>query len=677
MSGPARGTVGRRLMLIVVGSVGAAVTLVFAVFAATHIKQQRDSTYMDLVSMADVTALGARAAIAFGDARAAEDTLASLRARPSITRAALFTADGRLFASYPAGPAVAAPSTPALPATARHPAGAAALSMTLPPASVWDTRLRVARPLDYQGEHLGTVVLEADLTAMWRAIGGTVVLLMGASLGAFLASLLLARRVTRSISEPIRALVQAADQVSHTADFSLRVPPAGERDLARLIDGFNGMLAQIQARDRELAGGRDRLESEVRARTAELERAKEAAEAANRAKSEFLATMSHEIRTPMNGVLGMTELLLRTQPTPQKQRQFVETIQRSGVHLMGIINDILDFSKIEARKLELENIPFDLAEIAAEVVELFAERAHGKGLQLSCVRPPAMPTALRGDPGRVRQILGNLVSNAIKFTDQGEIVLRLRLLEDAALSGLYGLEVQDSGIGVPAEVQEQIFQAFTQADGSTTRRYGGTGLGLAISTRLAQLMGGTLTLESAAGRGSTFRLTVRFDKQQEATAPAATVPQAVASATPESRARGALSGLRVLLAEDNPVNQAVAVAMLEHLGAVVTVAGHGQEALDALAASAVDLMLVDCQMPVMDGYEATAEIRRQEARSGSKRHLPIVALTANAVSGDRERCLAAGMDDYLSKPFAYAELERILMCWRPDAEAPELPAIAS
>ena len=458
------------------------------------------------------------------------------------------------------------------------------------------------------------------------------------ALFALLFTYILARRLSLSLSQPISAMSDAVKAIQH-GDYTTPLPVAEDAELGDLARHINNLALGLEKASREQKQAMD-----------ELIRTREEAERANRAKSEFLAMMSHELRTPMNGVLGMLQLMETTKMT-EEQAEYSALATESTEHLLRVINDILDFSRFERDALELENISFNLADLIATSVQAFAHNAQQRGLALELDLQPGLDLLrVKGDPTRIRQILVNLIGNALKFTEFGSVRVETAWRQSDAQHIFFTCAVRDSGIGISPELLESMFDAFQQADNSISRRYGGTGLGLPIARNLAERMGGSLYAESSEGLGSVFHLEIPLQRvQQEEPVP----PVGAVGDIPPER-----DGC-VLLVEDNPVNRTVVEAMLRSLGLQVSVAGDGAQAVSMASQEKYALILMDCRLPVMDGYEATRRIRQLPGLET----LPIIALTANARHGDRDICLQAGMNDYLAKPFKRTDLQQVLQRW--------------
>jgi signal transduction histidine kinase/CheY-like chemotaxis protein len=774
-------SLGRRLRSAAVLAVTLAVTLVFVGSSVFEALTGRRQALEEVQSLSGVLARNLQGALAFGDRHSATGTIASLAAVSSVRQAALYEADGKIFAVY-----------------RRADIGRDVLLNELTPtdsARVGWRLIIVATPVLVEGQPLGTLIVEQDLTRLWTALLTRLALVAAIALVALLIGLRIAARVHREVVRPVRQLVSFMDEVASTHGYGLRAEESGPREIRRLTERFNELLAQIALRETALENHRNELEATIDRRTADLRAAKEAAETASRAKSDFLANMSHEIRTPMNGVLGMLDLLLDT-PLAERQRHFARTAFGSGEALLAILNDILDFSKIEAGRMRIERHSFDLTQVIEETVSLFAKPAQAHGVELLCYVDRALPRRIEGDALRVRQVLTNLVSNAVKFTQEGEIAVSGRAVETPE-GPLVEITVRDTGPGISESAQKIIFEAFEQADGSTTRRFGGTGLGLSICRRLTELMGGGISVASKMGVGSEFRCWFPLEPATDE-APASTLAAsslegaralviddnetnrmivqhylqglgvevtlcsdsraslALASSAADAGAPydivlsdlhmpqmdgltlaralradpryahvpiailtsleapsnanaverhvqawmtkplrrhqlthmmrrlltapmdgipetdfggtgpGALEapqlGLRVLLAEDNEVNQLVAQAHLMAMGCEVVTACNGREALGLWRAGDFDVVLMDCHMPELDGYAAARSMREVERLRGA-RPVAIIALTANALEDARDRCLAAGMSDHLAKPFTRAKLAAMLKRW--------------
>jgi two-component system sensor histidine kinase/response regulator len=752
-----------RIKIVLLASLSSAMALIIAggAIAYTDYVSGKRALFHRLQTQAQITATHSAAAVAFDDADAAGHALEALRADRAIMAAEILRADGTRLAKKEFLRELGNV----------HVVASVVLEQDIGTLHLWAT----PKELHAELARDGVVLLVVLVLALAAALGATAIL-------------------QRLISGPILALANMASTVSRERDYSLRLDVQSADEIGQLVSSFNGMLDQIESRDMKLRQHHAELEQTVASRTEQLAIALEDAKAAGRAKADFLANMSHEIRTPMNGVIGMLELL-HSEDLGTQQRNMLETARSSADSLLTLINDVLDFSKIEAGKLTLESIDVDLRSLAEEVATLFSQPAQANGVELSCFVHHDVPAVVRSDPTRLRQIVSNLLGNAVKFTERGHVLLEVRVLKRTETATSVCIVVRDSGIGMTADGRKRLFTAFTQADSSTTRKYGGTGLGLTITKRLIDAMGGRIRVASKPGLGSSFCMVLPLARAEREHQPILTELDglralivddnpinrrifehylsavgmthqsascgndglvAARAAAQEGKPfdvvlldyqmpnmdaigfltrlrqdatthalscvvlssmgarsaeadlldvaawltkpvrhadlRSTLSaifgrviaperavarkadatltyhGARVLLVEDNRVNQEVARRMLETLGIHPELAVNGQEAVERAASGEFDLVLMDCQMPVKDGYAASRELRENERRTNRAR-VPIIAMTANALLGDREKCLAAGMDDYISKPVKRTALAEALGRWlKPTSE---------
>ncbi|HOL89823.1 MAG TPA: ATP-binding protein, partial [Anaerohalosphaeraceae bacterium] len=663
LSSSFRWTIRRKLTGVIMGTSLAALVLAGGIFLLWDRQVQRQGLIQDLRVQAQIAAENCKAAVQFNDVKGAQDTLQIFRVKPTIEYVCVLDRNNELFTDFYQG----------LEHQKHEHGGMEKLKcfgidlkiLSEEEYYFTDTFLILSQKIVLENEQIGRIILCSNLQPLRESLQRSAVINLCILLLAAVVAYILSSSLQHLISGPILALAQVARQVSERKDYSVRAALTSRDEVGILIEAFNGMLDQIQKEIEErqkaqieLIQHRDHLEEMVNERTAELKQsnrqlelavekanllAKQAQEA-SRAKSEFLANMSHEIRTPMNSIIGFSDVLNEEPGISPEHRKYIQLILNNGKMLLQLINDILDFSKIEAGKLNTEIVEISLREFLEDLNSLLRPMALNKGLDFEILQCSDLPVMIYSDPVRVRQCLVNLVSNAIKFTESGHVFVNVYIQRQDEADYIR-FDVEDTGIGIPADKIEKIFEAFTQADGSTTRKYGGTGLGLTITKQLVQLLGGHMEVRSEVGKGSVFSIILptgvnvkdqpvmnRYDHSES-------VAKELTQGKSEPQ-QGPLKG-RILVAEDAKGNQALIRLLLEKMGLEVEIVENGQQALERAQEGKFNLIFMDMQMPVMNGYDASRLLRERGCT------IPIIALTAHAMKEDEKKCLAAGCNGYL------------------------------
>lgn len=654
-------SIRKKLLLIIMSICLAALIVSSVIFNLWNYFSVRNNMIRNFQAQAEMTANNCVAAILFDDAMSAEEVLKSYNVVPSVLNCCIYDISGKHFASY----------------LREGYAGHKEIALQSSGYLLDDGQLIIFEPIILEGEKLGTVVIKSDLEPLKENVKATTLIILAITIIATLSAYLLASPLQRIISRPILALAELARHVYQKRDYSQRAENVSEDEIGTLVDAFNLMLDEIQQEmderikaQVELMKHRDHLEEIVNERTGELKNANHQlelavekanlmanqADQANKTKSEFLANMSHEIRTPMNAIIGFSELLAEEELTAQQQT-FLNTILNSGRSLLQLINDILDFSKIEAGRLQTEIIQCNMHKFLGDIDSFLRPIAAEKGLDFNILQCGDLPAVFYTDPVRVRQCLVNLVGNAIKFTEKGHVYINIST-ERHDREDYVRFDVEDTGIGIPEDKQSRIFEAFTQADGSTTRKFGGTGLGLSITKQLTALLGGKIFVKSKVGEGTVFTIllpaginledieTINYNIMD-------TLIEDEKAHKPKQKDDVTYSA-KILVAEDAIANQSLIRILLERLGHKVVIVENGEQVIAAIEKEPFDLILMDMMMPVMNGYDAAKKLRAAGCS------LPIIALTANAMKDDDKKCFEAGCDQYISKPIDRKRLMELL-----------------